>query len=113
MATISVENAVQSEGSPCLFVSKKSALEIFSTVFLRWITYMTLTHKVINVGNVVGHLLRGFAEHTYSLFLELKDNITVLWKVYSLTKHRRQLGAVDVQATFSIYCHLYHRKHHK
>ena len=42
-------------------------------------------------------------------FLELKDNITVLWKVYSLAKHRRQLGAVDVQA-FSIYCHLYHRK---
>ena len=64
MATISVENAVQCEGSPCLFVSKKSAIEIFSTVFLRWITYMTLTHKVINVGNVVGHLLRGFAEHT-------------------------------------------------
>ena len=54
-----------------------------------------------------------FAEHIYSLFLELKDNITVLWKVYSPTKHRRQLGAVDVQTTFSIYCQLYHRKHHK
>ena len=74
---------------------------------------MTLTHEVINVGNVVASLLTGFAEHAYSLVLELNDNITVLWKVYSLTKHRRQLGAVDVQTTFSIYCHLYHRKHHK
>ena len=64
-------------------------------------------------GNVVGNLLTDFTEHTYSLFLELKDNITVLWKVFSLTKHQRQLGAVDVQATFSIYCHLYHRKRHK
>ena len=74
---------------------------------------MTLTHEVINVGNVVASLLMGFAEHTYSLFLELNDNNTVHWKVYSLTKHRRQLGAVDVQATFSICCHLYHQKHHK
>ena len=60
-----------------MFICLKSALEIFWTVFLRWITYMTLTHKVMNVGNVVGHLLTGFAEHIYSLFLELKDNITV------------------------------------
>ena len=107
MVTISVENVVVKDHHVYL-----SALETFSTVFLRWITYMTLTHKVINVGNVVGHLLTGFVEHIYSLFSELKDNITVLWKVYSLTKHRGQLGAVDVQATFSIHCHLYHRKHH-
>ena len=56
MATISVENVVVKDHHVYL-----SALETFSTVFLRWITYMTLTHKVINVGNVVGHLLTGFA----------------------------------------------------
>ena len=47
---------------------------------------MTLTHKVTNVGNVIGHLLTGFAQNTYSLSLELEDNITVLWKA-SLLSH--------------------------
>ena len=49
---------------------------------------------VINAGNEVGHLPTGFAEHIYRLFLELKDNITVLWLVYTYYD-------IDLLKTFS------------
>lgn len=35
--------------------------------------------SVTNAGNVIGHLPAGFAYHFYSLFVELGENITVLW----------------------------------
>ena len=34
---------------------------------------------VQNEGNVFGYLPKGFAGHIYILFVELKDNITILW----------------------------------
>ena len=38
-------------------------------------------HAVIvtNAGNVIGHLPAGFTDDVYRLFIELGQNLTVLW----------------------------------
>ena len=35
--------------------------------------------SVMNAQSVVGHLPDGFSDYIYSLFAELKENVTVLW----------------------------------
>lgn len=35
--------------------------------------------SVVNAHSAVGHLPAGFADCIYSLFAELKENVTVLW----------------------------------
>ena len=93
MATISVENAVVKGHH--VYLSEVRTGDIFDCFPEMDINlHDPYAVMVINAGNVVGHLPTGFAEHIYRLFLELKDNITVLWKVYTYYD-------IDLLKTFS------------
>ena len=77
MATISVENAVVKGHH--VYLSEIRTGDIFDCLPEMDNLYDPYAVMVINAENVVGNLPTGFAEHSYRLFLELKDNITVLW----------------------------------
>lgn len=81
MAKISVENAVV-KGHHA-YLSEVNVGDIYDCFPEANNVHDPQAVSVINTqpGCVVGHLPAGFADYIYSLFVDLKENITVLWYV--------------------------------